>query len=58
VEHEAGVAVVEAELGLRGVAGVVVALAHHQHGVRALAVPEHCTHAREDRTVSARGCMQ
>lgn len=41
VEDEAGVAAVEPLGWLRGVAGVVVALAHQQHGVRVLAVPEH-----------------
>lgn len=50
VEHEAGVAAVEPLGWLRGVAGVVVALAHQQHGVRVLAVPEHCMHAHEDGT--------
>lgn len=54
VEHEAGVAAVEPLGWLRGVAGVVVALAHQQHGVRVLAVPEHCMHAHEDRTARER----
>jgi hypothetical protein len=43
-EHEAGVAVREAEQGLGGVACVVAVLGHLQHGVRVLVVFELCVH--------------
>jgi hypothetical protein len=42
LEHEAGIAVREAEQGLGGVAGVVAVRGHLHHGVRALVVFELC----------------
>jgi hypothetical protein len=42
LEHEAGIAVREAEQGLGGVAGVVAVRGHLQHGVRVLVVFELC----------------
>jgi hypothetical protein len=56
-EAEDGVAALEAEEGGGGVAGVVMALAHHQHRVAVAVIPKHCaagpSHARTGKIESA-----
>lgn len=56
-EDEAGVTAVEAQDGVGGVTGVVVALGHPQHAVHVLVVPEYCHKGTPRHSYSLHPCI-